>query len=161
MPDKNYGDVEVIIENADKVRFEKCKRNGCIYCKSKSYCRIYETKRRQYRKKMCINLKNQSVKEIRRNLENKSEVKTESKTENKAEVKQESIPVQKSENKNISNSVQTLQPTVRTKKRNCTDKRSKRSKQSYKCKTIENIDTVSEKVNTLITEEKSNDTIFD
>ena len=106
-------------------------------------------------------LENQSVKEIRRNLENKSEVKTESKTENKAEVKQESIPVQKSENKNISNSVQTLQPTVRTKNETVPTKEVKEVSRVTNVRQSKNIDTVSEKVNTLITEEKSNDTIFD
>ena len=32
LPDKKYGDVEVVIENADKADL-KMKRNGCIYCK--------------------------------------------------------------------------------------------------------------------------------
>ena len=99
--------------------------------------------------------------EIRRKSENKSKSKPKSKTENKAEVKQESIPVQKSENKNISNSVQTLQPNVRTKNETVPTKEVQEVSRVTNVRQSKNIDTVSEKVNTLITEEKSNDTIFD
>ena len=160
LPDKNYGDVEVIIENADKADLKNAKEMGVSIAKARAIAE-YTKQNGGSIEENVHKLENQSVKEIRRNLENKSEVKTESKTENKAEVKQESIPVQKSENKNISNSVQTLQPTFRTKNETVPTKEVKEVSRVTNVRQSKNIDTVSEKVNTLITEEKSNDTIFD
>ncbi len=160
LPDKNYGDVEVIIENADKADLKNAKEMGVSIAKARAIAE-YTKQNGGSIEENVHKLENQSVKEIRRNLENKSEVKTESKTENKAEVKQESIPVQKSENKNISNSVQTLQPTVRTKNETVPTKEVQEVSRVTNVRQSKNIDTVSEKVNTLITEEKSNDTIFD
>ena len=160
LPDKNYGDVEVIIENADKADLKNAKEMGVSIAKARAIAE-YTKQNGGSIEENVHKLENQSVKEIRRNLENKSEVKTESKTENKAEVKQESIPVQKSENKNISNSVQTLQPTVRAKNETVPTKEVQEVSRVTNVRQSKNIDTVSEKVNTLITEEKSNDTIFD
>ena len=160
LPDKNYGDVEVIIENADKADLKNAKEMGVSIAKARAIAE-YTKQNGGSIEENVHKLENQSVKEIRRNLENKSEVKTESKAENKAEVKQESIPVQKSENKNISNSVQTLQPTVRTKNETVPTKEVQEVSRVTNVRRSKNIDTVSEKVNTLITEEKSNDTIFD
>lgn len=160
LPDKNYGDVEVIIENADKADLKNAKEMGVSIAKARAIAE-YTKQNGGSIEENVHKLENQSVKEIRRNLENKSEVKIESKTENKAEVKQESIPVQKSENKNISNSVQTLQPTVRTKNETVPTKEVQEVSRVTNVRQSKNIDTVSEKVNTLITEEKSNDTIFD
>lgn len=160
LPDKNYGDVEVIIENADKADLKNAKEMGVSIAKARAIAE-YTKQNGGSIEENVHKLENQSVKEIRRNLENKSEVKTESKTENKAEVKQESIPVQKSENKNISNSVQILQPTVRTKNETVPTKEVQEVSRVTNVRQSKNIDTVSKKVNTLITEEKSNDTIFD
>ena len=160
LPDKNYGDVEVIIENADKADLKNAKEMGVSIAKARAIAE-YTKQNGGSIEENVHKLENQSVKEIRRNLENKSEVKIESKTENKAEVKQESIPVQKSENKNISNSVQTLQPTVRAKNETVPTKEVQEVSRVTNVRQSKNIDTVSEKVNTLITEEKSNDTIFD
>lgn len=160
LPDKNYGDVEVIIENADKADLKNAKEMGVSIAKARAIAE-YTKQNGGSIEENVHKLENQSVKEIRRNLENKSEVKIESKTENKAEVKQESIPVQKSENKNISNSVQTLQPTVRAKNETVPTKEVQEVSRVTNVIQSKNIDTVSEKVNTLITEEKSNDTIFD
>ena len=160
LPDKNYGDVEVIIENADKADLKNAKEMGVSIAKARAIAE-YTKQNGGSIEENVHKLENQSVKEIRRNLENKSEVKTESKAENKAEVKQESIPVQKSENKNISNSVQTLQPTVRTKNETVPTKEVQEVSRVTNVRQSKNIDTVSDNVITTVTEEKPNDMIFD
>ena len=78
LPDKNYGDVEVIIENADKADLKNAKEMGVSIAKARAIAE-YTKQNGGSIEENVHKLENQSVKEIRRNLENKSEVKTESK----------------------------------------------------------------------------------
>lgn len=158
LPDKNYGDVEVIIENADKADLKNAKEMGVSIAKARAIAE-YTKQNGGSIEENVHKLENQSVKEIRRNLENKSEVKIESKAENKSDVKQESVSTV--EKRNSSSNVEKIQPTVRPKTENVSEKTVQEVSRVTNVRQSKNIDTVSEKVNTLITEEKSNDTIFD
>ena len=156
LPDKNYGDVEVIIESADKADLKNAKEMGISIAKARAIAE-YTKRNGGNMEENADKLENQSVKEIRRNLENKSEVKTESKTENKTEIQKESIPVDRS----ISSDVQTLQPTVRPRNGSVPTKAIQEVSRVTNVRQSENIDTVSDSVITLVTEEKPNNTVFD
>ena len=68
LPDKNYGDVEVIIENADKADLKNAKEMGVSIAKARAIAE-YTKQNGGSIEENVHKLENQSVKEIRRNLE--------------------------------------------------------------------------------------------
>lgn len=89
LPDKNYGDVEVIIENADKTDLKNAKTMGVSIAKAKAIAE-YTKQNGGSIEENADKLEKKSVKEIRKNLENKVEAKS----ENNTKVEQNSVSVQ-------------------------------------------------------------------
>lgn len=156
LPDKNYGNVEVIIENADKTDLKNAKEMGVSIAKAKAIVE-YTKQNGGSVEENADKLENQSVKDIRRNLENKAEVKV----ENKSEIKAESKPIQQVENKDNSSVVQKSRSMVRQNTENVSTKvvqeisKNSGTKQSDNSVEIINNDNKSDK------EDKKIDTVFD
>lgn len=157
LSDRNYGDVEVIIENADKADLKNAKEMGVSIAKAKAIAE-YTKQNGGSIEENADKLEHQSVKEIRRNLESRAEVKSEDKIENKTDVVQKNTPVQKAEPSSESRVVQKTQPKVYSKTENVPTK-SVQEKITVTAKPTEN-NTVRNNTDSSQTEDRPND-MFD